>query len=136
MSILYSCIEFVCGAAISGVTWDVLKGSGQWVVDKFKKRFKDYFRNESFAEDYLKKLIEKETYDFEDPIRDAVLLYANENRNNDREIFRKEFIDWIKENANDFKNFPTQNSVSNFGVNIGVQTVQGGHVEIVGIKYN
>lgn len=121
---------------MGGITWDLLKKAGTLLIDKFNKRFKGYFKEESDAEKYLMTITQKESYDETNPFRDAVLMLQRLNPDVNLVDFQQEFSIWIQENLESFQKLCSNQSQNTMGLLIETQNVYGGNVKNIGIEYH
>lgn len=104
MNILEAILHFSGASIASGITWDLLKGSGERIIYSFKKKFIDnkYFSNESECDEFLKKILVKKPNSERNPFKDAQNIYEDIIVRY-KEDFTDNFKQWINENKKDFE---------------------------------
>lgn len=128
-TIFISIFSYVSGSVLSGITWDVIKGSGQKIVDSFKEKFKgnNYFINDEQCDNFLEIVFDKKSTSKKRPFNDLRVEYEELTDKNYTEEFECLFSDWINENKIFFEKY-NNNSINQSGtINInGHQNVSNG----------
>lgn len=99
-TILTSILNFIGVSAAGGIIWDGLKSSGK-LVTSFVNHFvnKGHFGQKEQAEIYLENIAEKDTYNDENPLHDAWLMYKKCTKQEASEAFKADFVEWLRENS-------------------------------------
>lgn len=111
-------------AIVGGITWDILKMSGQTIIQSFKDRYlsNKYFMSEEKCEEFLE-LTLKQNGRYKDPLDDIEELYNKVSGVGNAE-FRNDFKNWIEENIEEFAKLQN-NQTNNATFNIGTQINNG-----------
>lgn len=125
-TILIQVLKFLGGSAASGITWDLIKGAGNKILDGFKKHFanKKYFKDENQAEEFFKDISLKESLNKRRPLEDVWSVYDNCTGSEAPDGFKEEFMDWLKRNGDDFGHLE-DSSASGNGIYIQKQVNKG-----------
>ena len=137
-TILIEVIKFLGGSAASGFTWDVMKQAGNGLLGKFKRHFAEskFFNDENQAEDFLKDISSKESLNKRHPLEDIWSIYDNCTGSEASDLFKKEFVDWIRTNQEEFDRLG-ENIGSKNGIVIEKQVNKGkAQVTNIGNQYN
>lgn len=136
-NILEAVLNFTGGTIVSGLTWDLMKGQGNNLVQLFKNIFtkKSFFETEEECERFFKEIIIKTPNSKKTPLRDVKNIYEDivEIDNDDFIVF---FEEWIKRNLDDFIKIAKSDD-NRVKVNINSQTNSGsGQIINAGIINN
>ena len=137
-TILIEALKLIGVSAAGGITWDIIKESGHRILDNFKKHFVNarYFKDESQAEIFLKDISSKESLNKRHPLEDVWSVYDNCTSTEASDLFKTEFIDWIKEHGEDIEHLGKY-AVQEKGFIIGKQVNKGiAQVTNIGNQYN
>lgn len=137
-TILMEALKFIGVSAAGGLTWDIMKESGSRLLANFKKHFVNarYFKDESQAEDFFKDISSKESLNKRRPLEDIWSVYDNCTGTEATDLFKTEFIDWIKEHGDDMEHLG-ECAVQEKGFIIGKQVNKGNaQVTNIGNQYN
>lgn len=137
-TILMEALKFIGVSAAGGLTWDIMKESGSRLLANFKKYFVNarYFKDESQAEDFFKDISSKESLNKRCPLEDIWSVYDNCTGTEASDLFKTEFIDWIKEHGDDMEHLG-ECAVQEKGFIIGKQVSKGNaQVTNIGNQYN
>lgn len=104
MTILESILSFAGASISSGITWDILKGSGQKLIMVFKEKFIENgsFTNKDECEQFLKTIVDSSPNSKKNPYKDAQNIYediVNIPMDNFIDLFKI----WINENLAGFE---------------------------------
>jgi len=116
-TIFMSIFTYVAGSTLSGITWDVIKGSGEKVIDSFKTKFKDksYFKCDDEYEKFLKIIFEKQSNSKKRPFNDLKTEFEEFTDIDYSNEVEKIFSEWILENES-FLRKSKENSINQSGV--------------------
>lgn len=137
-TILMEALKFIGVSAAGGLTWDIMKESGSRLLANFKKYFVNarYFKDESQAEDFFKDISSKESLNKRHPLEDIWSVYDNCTGTEASDLFKTEFIDWIKGHGDDMEHLG-ECAVQEKGFIIGKQVSKGNaQVTNIGNQYN
>lgn len=117
-SILKELVAFMGGSIASGITWDVLKGTGKRIIQSFVARFhsKGFFETKKMSEEFLEKLAKNECYDTEHPMNDVKHIYKKLTGKKADANFEDILKGWIEDNLSSFSELSINNG--NYGINI------------------
>ena len=102
MTILQSVLKFIGASATSGITWDVLKYSGETLINKFCNKFvkNGCFNNQEQGRKLVKDISEKEAISEKNPYNDVEIIYENIVEDT-KDEFIELFKQWIEENIDE-----------------------------------
>lgn len=137
-TILIEALKFIGASAVGGITWDIMKESGSRLLVNFKKHFVNdsYFKDESQAEDFLRDISSKESLNKRRPLEDVWSVYDNCTSTEASDLFKTEFIDWMKAHGEDLEHLG-ECAVQEKGFIIGKQVNKdNAKVTNIGNQYN
>lgn len=125
MTILESVLSFAGASIASGLTWDVLKYSGQKLIQGFKKKFIENkcFQTESECDQFWEDISTKAPNSKKNPYRDVRNIYEDIAEDG-RDDFMNLFEQWLGENTEEFKKIESTGS-QHVSVQIGRQENYG-----------
>lgn len=126
MTILETVLSFVGASLASGITWDLLKYSGEKIITNFKSDFlkEGIFDKDSDCEEFIEEIAKKQSISKKRPFNDIGSVY-NEITDKSEEEFVKHFEKWIKQNYKLFEELVQQKSTQNVSVKIEHQENSG-----------
>lgn len=125
MTILESVLSFAGASIASGLTWDLLKLSGQKLIQGFQKKFIENkcFQNESECDQFFEGISTKAPNSKKNPYRDVRSIYEDIAEDG-RDDFIALFEQWLGENTEEFKKIESTGS-QHVSVHIGRQENHG-----------
>lgn len=100
-TIIIATLKFLGQSVASGLTWDIMKKTGNKFVALFKNHFveKKYFKSEKQAEQFLQDVFTKESYNRRHPVEDMWLIYDSCTHEIASDDFKRELINWLNNNC-------------------------------------
>lgn len=97
-SILVAMLSFVGMVAAENITWELIKRAGRPVIESFKGLFcgNGRFETETEAERFLEEIASRPSYDPDEPLRDAGLMYKRCAGVPAPAGFNDEFMGWLR----------------------------------------
>lgn len=99
MTILNNLLTFAGSSVAGGVTWDALKGAGQYLIDAFVKKYMSkYFENKEQCNEFFKMLSTQNALSKKSPYNDVESVYEEIVGGTVHEDFCSDLKLWIEEN--------------------------------------
>lgn len=137
-TILIEALSFIGVSVAGGVTWDLIKGAGSRLLADFKSRFvkSKYFKDEKQAEEFLKEISSRESFNKRQPLEDIWVVYDNYTGIEASDLFKTELINWFEQNQETIKHLG-ENPAPPHGLFIRKQ-INKGHAQVtnIGNQYN
>lgn len=137
-TILVEALKFIGVSISGGLAWDVIKMAGGNILSGFKKHFTiaKYFKDENQAEEFMKYISSKESLNKRRPLEDAWSIYDNCTGMEASDLFKEEFVEWLKEYGKTLKNIK-EDAQMNGSVTIHKQiNKDNSQVINIGSQYN
>lgn len=104
MTILNNLLTFAGSSIAGGITWDALKGAGQYLMDAFVKKYMGkYFENKEQCDEFFRILSTQNSLSKKNPYKDVELIYEEITDGNVHEDFCSELKQWIEENKKELE---------------------------------
>lgn len=126
MTILQAVLGFMGSSITSGITWDIIKTSGEKIINKFVNNFikSGSFKNEDESKSFLKMIADNNAISKKKPFNDVKSIYE-EITEKDSTEFIELFEKWIKDNFNEFEKLQQDGYKQSVSVKIEYQENNG-----------
>lgn len=133
MNLLSQILIFLGSSIAGGITWDILKKSGSFIISQFNDKFTYFFEDENNAVLYLKELSTNEIDVNINPFEYATTLYNKFPLTKNENEFRDTLEEWFIHNAEAFEQLQNHN----ISIQINkLNTSSKSAVTIIGIQNN
>ncbi len=97
MNIIEQVLTIISSSTVSGITWDILKISGDSIIRSFKQKFlkSNIFKSEKQTEEYLERVLNMSSSSIEETEEITNKIFQKITGNNKEKIFL-EFLEWAK----------------------------------------
>lgn len=136
-TLLYAALSFLGTSIAGGITWDVIKSSGQHIIRSFKTKFVSlkFINSEEDAEKLMKAILQNEPYNINCPLDDIWNLYYKYTGRVATEEFQDTLKDWLLDNVSELNMLVNQ--VPKSSIYIGKQTIKdNANVTFIGTQFN
>ncbi len=132
-TVLMGAITFLGSSIAGGITWDMLKAGGKWILNGFQERFvkAGHFQDKDEAEQFIRDISSKELLHKRHPMEDVWAVYDNCTGKEAGALFQAEFQDWLNSSREDFKRLGEEKGGQS-GISIQKQ-VNKGHAQVTNI---
>lgn len=136
-TLLYAALSFLGTSIAGGITWDVIKSSGQHIIKSFKSKFVDlkFVNSEEDAEKLMQAILQNEPYNMNCPLDDIWNLYYKYTGRVATVEFQDTLKNWLLDNVTELNMLANQ--VPKSSIYIGKQTIKdNANVTFIGTQFN